>query len=242
MNKIIIYLLLLFTSLVFAQERYTYAIVPERYETLETNQYQINDLTVSFFKTEGFITFFNTDKFPIEIANNRCEAIFIDAKVTNSLFVTKVIIEIKDCQNNVLATSREGSSRQKEYKLAYNEAFRTALTSLKGKIKAGKTDTSKFVEKPVETQQISIKSEETTPILIENFDTNVLIAEKTANGFILKATEANNTIEIYKTTSEIVFLATRGTLQGVLIKKVNGWFFDYYSDNILVSEPIKVKF
>lgn len=242
MNKIILFLFSLFTSLVAAQESYTYAIIPEKFENLAKNEYQLNAITASFFKTEGFTTFYDTDKLPIELANNRCEAIFIDVKMNNSLFVTKVIIEIKDCQNIVLATSIEGSSRKKDYKLAYNEAFRTALVSLKGRIKVGKTTVSKVVEKPVEKQQVITKSEKATAVLTENFDNSMLKAEKIANGFALQTAEGEKVMDIYATTSETVFIAIRENVQGVFVKKVNGWFFEYYANNSLISEPVKVKF
>lgn len=241
MNRIILYLFSLFTSFVVAQESYTYAVVPEKFENLDKNEHQLNDMTASFFKTEGFITYFDTDKLPVELANNRCEAIFIDAKVNSSLFTTKVIIEIKDCQNTILATSIEASSRKKEYKLAYNEAFRMALLSLRGKVKVGKTENPKISENKIIQPEITTKSDKAKPVLAENSNNLMLKTAKIANGYALKTAEGEKVMDIYTTTSDIVFIGIRGNLQGVLIKKANSWFFEYYLNNKLVSEPVNFR-
>jgi hypothetical protein len=246
MKKVSVILMILFSYLSFAQQGYKYVIVPEKYDFLEKNQYQVNTLTKSYFQTEGLTSFFDTDKLPKEIANNRCNAIFIDAKESNSLFVTKITIEIKDCQNTVLMTSSEGTSRDKDYKVAYTEAFRIALVSLKGKMQNLTPPLSSQEKVTVEVPQKEVPN----TVVVENvtFDKEIILDEKLhvakpmKNGYTLNTEKGEKIMDIYATTSETVFIGVRGTTQGVFMKKINGWFFEYYANDSLVSEPVKVKF
>ncbi len=46
------------------------------------------------------------------------------------MFKTKLSIELKDCNDQVVYTSEIGESREKEYNKAYNEALRDAFNSI----------------------------------------------------------------------------------------------------------------
>ena len=64
----------------------------------------------------------------------------------------------------------------------------------------------------------------------------------TENGYNLMTIGANSTIfQIFKTSSKDVFLAQRNNVNGILIKKANTWFFEYYNQNRLQSEQIEVE-
>jgi hypothetical protein len=47
---------------------------------------------------------------------------------------------------------------------------------------------------------------------------------------------------IYKTSHSDVFIAEKNDFTGVFLKKNNGWFFEYYQNNNLISEKVEVKF
>ena len=135
MKRLLLIATLFVSFFSIAKEKYKYVIVPEQFSFFkESNQYNLNALTKSFFETEGFTVFYDTDTLPDELLKNRCLALYVTAVVNKSMFVTKVAINIRDCRNEVLLVSEEGSSREKSYEKAYNQSFRTALTSLKGKI------------------------------------------------------------------------------------------------------------
>lgn len=39
-----------------------------------------------------------------------------------------------------------------------------------------------------------------------------------------------------------VFIGKKGEIQGTFLKKINGWYFDYYQEGKLISEKVSVKF
>jgi hypothetical protein len=49
-------------------------------------------------------------------------------------------------------------------------------------------------------------------------------------------------MELKSTTSDTVFIANKGEIIGVFIEKGNGWYFEYYQNNKLISERTEVKF
>jgi hypothetical protein len=54
---------------------------------------------------------------------------YVDLIDNSGLFKTSLQISLKDCKNKQIFLSEEGSSREKEYKKAYQEALRDAFSS-----------------------------------------------------------------------------------------------------------------
>ena len=132
-KKIIIFLILMVSNLGISQDlnTYKYAIVPSKFSFLkEKDQYRLNTLTKMFMEKYGFVTFFDTDILPVEVAEYNCNTIFVDVQNVSSLLSTKMIVVLKDCRNTILLTSVQGKSKEKEYHSAYNQALREALNSL----------------------------------------------------------------------------------------------------------------
>ena len=48
------------------------------------------------------------------------------------MFTTKVTLILKDCQSNVVYTTVEGSSKEKDYKSAFSEAIKECFEVLVG--------------------------------------------------------------------------------------------------------------
>ncbi len=239
--KKINFIFILFSVLAVAQKKYQYVIVPENFNFFTSaNQYGTNALTHSFFKTEGFDVFYNTQELPSSLAYNQCQALFVEAKDESKLFSTKIKIQIKDCKNKILIESNVGSSREKEYKLAYTEAFRNALTSLKGKLNFEYQD----------IQQTTINKQAETPILAVETSKDVksvpngelLFALPIENGYKLVDSEPNVIYVIKKSSQPDVFIATKGNSNGIFFKKANNWYFDYYLNGQQISESVNVKF
>lgn len=234
MQKIIFIIAVLFTISTSAQSNYEVVIIPQKFSFLnENNQYNLNALTKSFFETEGFKVYYSEDNLPKEIANNRCNVLFADVVASNTFFVSKLEVVLKDCQNNILYTSTQGTSREKDYNKAYNEALRSALVSLRGKLKIKNVNADEKTEvkeiQPVITEEVKI---------IEG----QLFALPIANGYKIVDSVPNVIFQIYKTSSDSVFIASKGTINGVFIKKTNSWFFEYYKNEVLVYEKVEVKF
>ncbi len=120
-------------SSTFAQynlNEYKYVIVPKKYEFLKkANQYRLNELTEFLFNKYGFETLMEGDTYPEDLVRNRCLALKSDVTKDSGLFKTKLNVELKDCNDQIIYTTQTGESREKEYSKAYNEALRDAFKS-----------------------------------------------------------------------------------------------------------------
>lgn len=249
MKKIIFILAVLFTISISAQSNYEVIIVPKKFSFLKNdNKYNLNSLTKSFFETEGFKVFYAEDNLPKEIANNRCNALFADVTENNGLFMSRLTVVLTDCQNNTVYTSAEGSSREKDYHKAYNEALRLALTSMRGSLKIANpnsVENIKVVEKPiVEVEEKPIEVKEIKPVVLDAIKPKegTLFALPISNGYKIVDSTPTVIYLIHATSNDSVFIASKGELKGVFMKKINGWFFEYYKNEVLVSEKVEVKF
>ncbi|MDR5591742.1 hypothetical protein [Christiangramia sp. SM2212] len=111
-------------------DAYKYIIIPETYEfTGETDKYRLNSLTKYLFEQNGFNTLMNSENMPKDIQNDRCLGLKTKLENNSSLFVTKLTFKLIDCNDNVIYTSKEGRSREKQFQSAYQEALRDAFTS-----------------------------------------------------------------------------------------------------------------
>lgn len=238
MKRILLLLAFVFSMSLVAQENYKYVIIPKQFSFLnEENQYNLNALTKSFFETEGFTVYYNTDELPQEIASNRCLVLMADVEESNKLFVTNLNVVIKDCMNKVLFESLKGSSREKDNQKAYTIALRDALTSMKGMLKIKNT-----LVQP--TEQVKQEVVEVVPSVKSNtiIDTSQLRAVSTNTGYNLVNYAEGVVLTLYNTSVENVFIADQGYKKGVLLKKINGWYFEYNFDGQVFSEKLEVKF
>jgi len=111
--------MLMFSMLSVAQDYYKVIVMPKKFDFLkEENQYNLNVLCKLFFEREGFKVYYASDNLPKEIANNRCNALFLNLVEENNMFKTKIQVELKDCQNNIVTFSEDGESRDKSLEKA----------------------------------------------------------------------------------------------------------------------------
>jgi hypothetical protein len=241
MKKHIVLLLVLASSFGFSQtiNDYKYAIVPSKFSFLkEKDQYRLNTLTKLLMQKYGFVTFFDTDILPAEVAENNCNKVFVEVLNNGNMFMTKISVVLKDCKNTVLFTSVEGKSREKEYQISYNQALRVAFNSFE-------TLGYKYNGNSNVNLNSNVNSD------VKNSDLNddnkiandlVLFAQPIENGFQLIDATPKVIMKIYKTSIPICFIANKNSIQGVLISKDNQWFFEYFNNSKLVSEKVEVKF
>jgi hypothetical protein len=243
MKKMTFIVAIVFSLLTQAQEKYKYVVVPEQFSFFkEANKYNLNSLTKSFFESEGFTVFYDTDDLPEELLKNRCFALYVNVVENNSMFITKNTVEVKDCKNKVLATSIEGTSREKDFDRAYNQALRTALTSLKGKLNLTSENVvaSSRVEQVLEKPKVL---EDLIPVGKELENKNLLYALPTNIGFKLVNAIPNVIFKLQKTSIDNLYLAERGMMDnGLFYKKGESWFYEYYKNDKLIIEKIEVKF
>lgn len=167
MNKSFsISLFLMFSfSVLFAQKNinsYKYILVPKQFEFQKSaDQYQLNSLTKFLFEKSGFTVLFTDENFPADLAANSC--LGLKAKVNNDsgMFSTKMNLELADCYNQVVFSTKEGKSKEKDYKTGYHEALRMAFTDIDDLkyVYDGSTNASdKIVENnKVEIEKLTVK-------------------------------------------------------------------------------------
>ena len=252
MKKVLFLILFLTTSLGFSQSLndYKYAIVPSKFEFLkEKDQFRLNTLTKLLMEKYGFVTYFDSDVLPSEVAENNCNKVYVDVKSNGNLFVTKLTVVLKDCKNVVLFSSSEGKSREKEVQVAYNQSMREAFSSFdnleykyNGMQNVKKEEVSNY---KMITKDSTLKLQENGIIIVENdleFQ-NLLVAEIIKLGYLLidPATSAI-VLKLYKTSNENVFIANSNSINGVVIKKGQEIFFEYYENKQLISRKLNVNF
>ncbi|MES2747838.1 MAG: hypothetical protein V4648_05640 [Bacteroidota bacterium] len=222
---------------------YKYALVPSKFSFLkEDNKYQLNTLAKLFMEKYGFETYMESESAPDEFLTNNCNKVYVDVEKFSTMFVTKLKVVLKDCRGNVLFTSKQGTSKHKEYRVAYNEALRDAFTSFA--TLNHKYDASKATVKQTENTVNNAAVEQPKTVTIENNSTtpNTLFAQPIQNGFQLVNTEPRVIMKLYKTSVKDFYTAVKGDIQGALVLKNSEWFFEYYKNDQLVSEKVEVKF
>ena len=101
---------------------FKYAIIPEKFSFLkEKNQFNLNELLKFGMIKYGFEPFYDTDILPNDLSNEN--KVLVDVLQNNSIFSTNVTIVLKDFKNNILHTSIEGKSREKNLDVSYNLQF-----------------------------------------------------------------------------------------------------------------------
>ncbi len=111
---------------------YKYVLVPKKFDFLkEADQYQLNSLTKFLLEKENFTAIFDDKDFPEDLAKDRCLALEANVIDDSGLFKTKLTVQLEDCRKNILFTSRQGDSKEKEYQKAYFESLREAFQSFK---------------------------------------------------------------------------------------------------------------
>ncbi|WP_055435694.1 hypothetical protein [Lacinutrix algicola] len=135
MKKTVLILLALvvFTS-VSAQQSlndYKYIVIPNKFDFLkEADQYRLNSLTKFLFEKYNFETLMEDEVLPSDYGKNNCLGLKADLLKESTMFKTKLVVQLKNCKNQVVYTSSEGESRDKNYKIAYNQALRKAFKSI----------------------------------------------------------------------------------------------------------------
>ncbi|NOR28137.1 MAG: hypothetical protein GQ540_06370 [Lutibacter sp.] len=186
MNKSISisFFFLFFCSILIAQNSinsYKYILVPKQFEFQKSvDQHQLNSLTKFLFEKAGYTVLFTDDQYPEDLAMNSCLALKVKLNNNPSFLKTKMNIDLYDCKNHLIFTTKEGVSKEKVYKKAYYEAIRSTFVELEElnyayKAKSENTVVEKVVvEEPKEVpikkveKAITVKEVEIQPVVKEN--------------------------------------------------------------------------
>jgi hypothetical protein len=208
MNKsiLIAFLLVFSNSVILAQKNisnYKYIIVPKQYEFQRSeDSYQINSLTKFLFERANFITYYSTDIFPEELANNSCMALKAIIKNNSSILSTKLNIDLVDCYNSVIFSTSEAKSKEKDYKKAYHAAIREAFVDIDAaNYNYNATNISEAKNTPIDTK----KNKVIEKVVVEEIQQKVDNTKTAKSVNLVKiedtATPINNEIKSFATTT-----------------------------------------
>lgn len=146
---------------------YKYVIIPEKFDFLnEKDQYQMNSLTKFLFNKYGFEAYIaKSDNLPLDYTRNGCNALYADIVEVSGMLRTKLLVKLLDCNDAVVFTSEEGSSKLKEYKKSYHEALRRAFESIDDLNYSYKKNSTVVIEEVISTvvkeeKPLTVKTEE----------------------------------------------------------------------------------
>jgi hypothetical protein len=249
------YVLVLFFFLPFlgysqnAINNYKYVVVPEKFSFIKENdQYLLNSLTKALLQDKGFTVYFDNAELPTEVANNKCRALSADLLEKSGMFTTSLTLLLKDCQGNIVFKSKEGKSREKDYRAAYDMALRDALTSVSYTYNASANESSPPVvtttasAAPIQSPAVAATTPTKATEVVTNQPVGTLYAQAIANGYQLIDTTPKIVLTLLKTSAENYFIASNATANGIVLKKREDWVFEYYKDGKLISEKLLVKF
>ena len=228
--------LILFSFQSFAQSinDYEFVLVPTKFNFQNSeNEYRLNTLLKYRLVELGFNASYTSDQITTNY-NNRCLYLTADVLNESSIFVTKLSVAFKDCNNKIVYQSDLGTSRIKTHKEAYAEALENALKSVKALNYqfSGK----KTAQKGEIVQQTAVISK------TELVNDNTLFAQAIDNGFQLIDTTPKVLLKMFRTSQVDYFIARAESKNGIVFKKGNDWFFEYYLNDQLVSEKLTIKF
>ena len=235
---------------------YKYVIVSKRFDFQKTeNQYQLNDMVKFLFEKYNFNVVFDGD-YPEDLYRNKCLGLKSKIVDESSMFVTKLKVELRNCQDDLLYTTDVGRSKQKEYRATYQEALRNTFKSFSGVNYQYKP--SGVTQKPVTPKVPSVpepkkpappvKTVKETPTVIKKpiekevpaASYTTLYAQPTSIGFQLVDTSPKVIFQIYQTSKDNIYLIK--DKNGLFYKEGNIWIAEYYANEKLVKENYLVKF
>jgi hypothetical protein len=237
MKKIIILFTLLLSVASYSQKlnQYKYALTPIKFSfQKEENQYNLNVLTKMLMQKYGFESYLDNDTLPLAFSKNLTQRINVNIVDNSSLFTTKLKVELKDLNGIAIATSPEGVSREKNYFTAYNEALRMAFASF--------VDIKNYRFTENSNQNYIKITDNTTIESVKTILVSQLTVKPTNVGYQIVDEQGNIIYNLLKTSLKEVFIAEKNNQKGIVSKHNNDWIFEYYDENVLKSELIKVTF
>lgn len=233
MKNIALFVLLFLCVVAYAQQD-TYVLVPKRYEFQKSDdQFQLNSLTKFLLEKQGFKVFFQ-DELPENLLKNPCELLKANVLNDSGVFASRLQLTLTDCLGNQVFVSEKGVSREKEFKKAYQEALRDAV-SIGNKLALFKSNYSKrtVAEKP---QIQENKNQESAPH-------EVLYAQAKNGGYQLVDSTPKVVMRLSNTSLPDVYIAQDEQKNyGILYKKESIYVFEFVENEDVKQKIFQVKF
>jgi len=222
-------LALVFLSITSFAQQNKAIIISNKYEfQKEKNTFNINTMLKAILVSNSYQVFFDDEELPVEIAQNKCNALTGVLIDNSNLLVRKIKFQIRDCQNNLLFETAEVKTREKDIQNAYIEIIKLLSLELK------KYDTTIIQEK-----EVVATSELVDVPKISEFKTYLNCKLKQTFGNPqAEVTDSNDNIllSLQKTKNPNVFIAvstnlisiSKENITGVFTKTGNKGVFEYY--------------
>ena len=221
MKKILALLIALFSIISFAQKKQIILISSKFDFQKEKNSYNINNMLKAILTSNNYEVYFDDAVFPLEIAQNRCNALTGVLVDNSNLFLTKVKLQIKDCQNNLLFETADVKSREKNIQDGFIEVIKLLSPEIK-----------KYKPAVFKNKDVVVPSSE----IIATTNLKYQFIE-IANGYAIMDATPKVVLQIYKTTNPSIFIADKFGIKGVFTKSGNKGIFEYYlNDKLMVEE------
>lgn len=112
-------------------DSYKYIIVPKKFDFLrKENQYRVNSQTKYLFEKNGFTTLLKGQDYPEDLISNPCLGVEANVIDESNSFTSKVRVSLTNCQDQVVYTSEQGISKEKDYAKSYSLALNNAFKSI----------------------------------------------------------------------------------------------------------------
>ncbi len=235
MKKYSLIIVLLFISLIASSQSindYKYIVVPMKFKFQKSpNLYRLSTNSKFLLTNNGFTVYYDDALLPLDLAKDKCKALYFDLEESSGYFMTKLTMTLKDCQNNIIYTSKVGKSKEKEFEKSYNEALTFALEDLKLlKYKHEEKQDAAVVENVLE---------EKTAI---NYAENSYVTKKIQDGFLITdAATPNFYLKLFRTSNPSIFIGQSNENNGIVTVKSDSIIFEYYKQNLLISQSLMVK-
>ena len=222
---------------------YKYVLVPETFSFLkEKDQYSLNTITRTSLEQTGFTAYFDNSEVPTELAGNKCNALNAEVVEKKSMFTTKLTLLLKDCKGNVVFKSKEGISREKDFGVSYRLALQDAFTSLTAAKYVYQPASPTNDQPPAPAPVSNSAPAEKTTVTVAPPAAGTLYAQPIANGYQLIDTTPKTVLRMFKISVADYFIADNGSSNGIVFKRDDSWFFEYYKDGKLMAEKLLIKF
>tara|TARA_R110002051_G_scaffold302135_1_gene370417 strand:- start:12646 stop:13566 length:921 start_codon:yes stop_codon:yes gene_type:complete len=203
---------------------YKYIIVPKKFDAFRNvNEHQTSTLIKYLFAGKGFNVVYD-DSLPEDLKLNRCLGLVTSLQDDSSMFTTKTIVNLIDCNAQTVYSSMQGSSKVKEYKEAYSIAIRESMRSFNNMDYAYNGTSSKS-----ETITVSFKND------VKKLD--VSKAEKVTE--VEKATKVEKVTDVEQVTEVEQVNADVQPQNNVVVVEEATESTQYYKNNAPVNSTIK---
>ncbi|PNW29305.1 hypothetical protein [Formosa algae] len=244
--------LVLFISVCFSSiaqtnlNAYKYVIVPETFDFLKKpNLYQMNALTQFLLEKEGFVAIMENEVMPADLEANGCLALRVDVLNESSLFTTKLKVLLRDCKSAIVFESDYGTTKEKDYKKAYQLALRNAFKSFEDvnyEYQAVAVASTPAVPAPAVTETAvattAVASNAVSEVVAPVSD--VLYAQAITNGYQLVDSTPKVVYILKETNIKDVFFVEGK--QATVRKSGDKWVIEFYEGETLKQETLNVKF